>query len=62
MDPINKARFEQDLWPNKKKSLFQRAMRTREGQTIRLSLGEAETLATKEVEREIRQRSAMLGK
>jgi hypothetical protein len=49
-------RIARDLWPHHKKYLVRRALAAHDGQTIRLSIGEAETLATREVEREVRQR------
>ena len=60
MNPIDTARIALDLWPHHKKYLVRRALTAKEGQPVRLSIGEAETLATKEVEREIRQRRALL--
>ena len=56
MIEIDRERIGRDLWPSHKKSLVRRALRTPEGQHIHLSVGEAETLARAEVEREVNAR------
>jgi hypothetical protein len=45
-----------DLWPNHRKSLVRKALKADDGIMIHLSLGEAETLARQETEREIQNR------
>jgi hypothetical protein len=62
MEPIDNERIARDLWPHHKKYLVHQALTAREGNPVRLSIGEAETLATKEVEREIRERRLLLEK
>ncbi len=49
-------RIGRDLWPNHRRQLIRRALNAEDGQIIRLSPGEAETLARRETEREIAQR------
>ena len=56
MEPIDINRIGQDLWPRHRQQLIKRALRAAEGIPIRLTLGEAETLARQETEREIFQR------
>jgi hypothetical protein len=58
MNSIDRQRFEQDLWPQHKKRHWRKAIKAREGAPVRISLGEAETLASREVEREVRRRLA----
>jgi hypothetical protein len=53
-------RIGQDLWPNHRKFLVRRAFEATEGQTVNLSLGEAETVATRETNREIANRLRLL--
>jgi len=53
-------RIGQDLWPRSRKQLVKRALQAKDGNTIRLSLGEAETLARQETEREIARRRHFL--
>lgn len=45
-----------DLWPSKRKHLVRRALKAEDGKLIRLSIGEAETLARQETEREVKKR------
>ena len=53
-------RIGQDLWPSRRKRLLRRAFEAPEGTTVKLSDGEAETLARQETEREIAQRLKLL--
>lgn len=46
----------QDLWPHRRKYLVRKALRTEDGIHIHISIGEAETLARQETEREIKNR------
>jgi hypothetical protein len=49
-------RIGQDLWPHRRRLLVRRALEAKDGQSIHLSDGEAETLARQETDREIAQR------
>ena len=56
MVEIDRERIGRDLWPKHRKSLIRKALRAAEGQCVRLSIGEAETLARAEVDREVNAR------
>ncbi len=56
MRSIDKERIGQDLWPNRRKHLVSKALRARDGVYIHIRIGEAETLARQETEREINKR------
>jgi hypothetical protein len=45
-----------DLWPHRRQQLIRRALKALDGQVISISIGEAETLARQETEREIAKR------
>jgi hypothetical protein len=49
-------RIGQDLWPNHRKRLVRKALKASDGHIIQLSIGEAETLARQETEREVAKR------
>ena len=53
-------RIGQDLWPHHRKRLLRQAFEAKDGQQVRLSIGEAETLARQETEREIAKRLKFL--
>jgi hypothetical protein len=46
-------RIGQDLWPPHRRLLVRRALKAEDGRKVRLSDGEAETLARQETEREV---------
>ncbi len=56
----NINRIGQDLWPQHRKRLVQQALRVKDGTPVRLTMGEAETLARQETEREIESRLRLL--
>lgn len=56
MEPIDKDRIGQDLWPKHRKYLVRDALKADDGKLIRLTIGEAETLARQETEREVARR------
>jgi hypothetical protein len=49
----DRERIGRDLWPHHRRFLVRRALKADEGTKVRLSDGEAETLARQETEREI---------
>ena len=53
-------RIGQDLWPHHRKRLLRQAFEAKDGQQVCLSIGEAETLARQETEREIAKRLKLL--
>ena len=57
MQEIDKDRIGRDLWPKHRKFLTRKALRD---QNVHLSIGEAETLARAEVEREVNTRLKLL--
>ncbi len=56
MRSIDKERIGRDLWPNRRKYLVRKALCAKDGVYIHIRIGEAETLARQETEREINKR------
>ncbi len=56
MIPIDRQRIGQDLCPNHRRWLVRKALSVKDGITVHISKGEAETIASRETEREVRQR------
>ena len=56
MNPIDTQRIGQDLWPHHRKYLTRKALKADDGIHVHLSIGEAETLARQETERDVAKR------